>query len=611
MRPAGSLSFVLLLVVVLLAPAPAPARAAGLADCAGARWLRVESAHFTLYSSGEEADARELVRELEALAWTLDQVGWSRHCARPIDATIFAFADGACYEQFGPQFQGRPVKTAGFAQAGPLGSMMVLKGSRKAEELRVIRHEYVHAMAMRRAAAIPLSLNEGIADFFSTFDVEAAGLAYGHAIPAYQWVLDHKTALTTDVLLGVGHGDAMYRDQDRDLFYAQSWAVAHYLLRHYASENFLKMWDRTARGEPFRSAFRAAYPQEDWTTLAERAARYVHKIEDHIVVPAAGAMDSVGIAVTAVPRLEIEAALGDLLVQQGRVRKVEAEALYQAALATNPNYGPALGGLAMIAQLRGYPRESAALFTRALAGQDADARTMRRAAQFAVRALEADSTSRTADGSLVAERWEPARVAVRQSLALDPGNESALDLASHLARGDSAFAASLVPALEKGHAASPGHGGLAAALALALYESGAVERGDKVRAGVPARCQAERFVDSGEARERARMRNALALLRAGKVDEGRKALAEVRNATTDEGLRASIDQALAGLARAGRGNVAVDAYNAGVDAANAGKLEQALQHFEEARRLADDPELILQAGKSIERIRAALGKRAR
>ena len=99
------------------------------------------------------------------------------------------------------------------------------------------------------------------------------------------------------------------------------------------------MWDRTARGEPLRDAFRATYPQEDWSSLAERAACFAQKIEDRLTVPSGSSTDSVRLVVTTVAPIEIETALGDLLVQQGRTGRVEAEALYQAALARNRTTG--------------------------------------------------------------------------------------------------------------------------------------------------------------------------------------------------------------------------------------------------------------------------------
>ena len=595
-----------------LVVAAGPADAATLQECAAGRtWRAIESEHFTLLTAAPEAEGRALAGELERLAEVLDRVGWSRRCARPVGATVFALDDGDCYTLFGPRFENRPIRSAGHFLPGMLGSMMVLRSTRKDEDLRIIRHEYVHTMAERRDVALPLALNEGVADFFSTFRTSPSGVSYGHAIPAYQWILGHTEAMPTEVLLSTGYGSEYYRGQRRDLFYAQSWALAHYLLRAYGSESFLRMWDRLGAGASVEDAFRATWPQEDYATVAVRAARHGQAIEDHVVLPHEELADSVALVVRTRAPKEIESWLGDRLVQQRRGGPAEAEALYQAALARDPAHAPALAGLAMVAAIRRYPRESAALFVRALASPGATARTARHAAEFGLRALAEDSTSRGPDARPVPARWEPVRRAVARGLALDPTDDRVLEFAGHLARGDSGFAASIVPALEQGHAAAPDQGGIAAALAIALAESGQGSRAGAILAAMPARCRSPRADEALVAIEDDRMRQAHADLLAGRIEEGRRKLVALRADTGDELRRLLIDSTLQGLAEHGRVSDAVQTYNRGVAAVRAGRMDEAIERFEETRRMADDPNLILQAGKRIEEIRAFQARQRR
>src|SRR5688500_312020 len=251
---------IVLAIVAVFALADGTA-AATLEKCARGPWRAIQSAHFTLITPAPEAEGRALAEELERLAETLDQVGWSRRCARPVEAIVFALDDGDCYTLLGPHFQGKPVSSAGVFFAGPLGSMMILPATRKYSDLRVIKHEYVHTMAERRDVALPLAFNEGVADFFSTFQVSSSGVSYGHAIPGYQWILGNKEPMTTDQLLSIGFGSEYYQGGNRDLFYAQSWALAHYLLRTYSSESFLRLWDRLAAGASLQRDFRQTTPQ--------------------------------------------------------------------------------------------------------------------------------------------------------------------------------------------------------------------------------------------------------------------------------------------------------------------------------------------------------------
>ena len=92
-------------------------------------------------------------------------------------------------------------------------------------------HEYAHLLIARTLPPAPPWLAEGLAELVSGWRAEGGGLVIGEALPDHLRALREETTLPLTDLLRVDYGSPLYNEgRQRNVFYAQSWALVHLLL---------------------------------------------------------------------------------------------------------------------------------------------------------------------------------------------------------------------------------------------------------------------------------------------------------------------------------------------------------------------------------------------
>jgi hypothetical protein len=121
---------------------------------------------------------------------------------------------------------------AGYYSPGPDGNFMVMPWAAKDRgALRIVIHEFTHDLLGRQLTVLPAWISEGVAEFYSTFRVDRES----NQIVVGEPPRDRLPALYLIPLMPLGQltstVDPMrYQDErTRGMFYAQSWALVHYL----------------------------------------------------------------------------------------------------------------------------------------------------------------------------------------------------------------------------------------------------------------------------------------------------------------------------------------------------------------------------------------------
>ncbi|HWN44331.1 MAG TPA: hypothetical protein VNW71_19055, partial [Thermoanaerobaculia bacterium] len=212
----------------------------------------------------------------------------------------------------------------------------------------IVYHEYLHYVLRNNYPGLPLWLHEGMAQLYSTFDTTGAEARIGRPIA------DHARWLQTNPLLPVSelfaldvHSRDYHEGARRKVFYAQTWALAHYLLVGNPGRRDLTLrYLRTlSRGEPAGEAFGGELD-------AELRAYVKRGVYTYIAAPAGAA--ETGFRVAPLPRADLLAQLGLLLSFLDPSRRADAEEHLKAALAANPEHGAALAGRGLLS-----PKEEA------------------------------------------------------------------------------------------------------------------------------------------------------------------------------------------------------------------------------------------------------------
>lgn len=207
----------LLLALALLALTPASALA---------EWRRAESPHFVVYSDGSERSLRDYTTKLERfdalLATTLGR--------NPTDdlrkLPVYLVGDDRALRIAQPRL---PEGIAGYYSSSENDIFAILVRGKSDD---ILLHEYSHHfMAKNSDGRYPGWLSEGFAEYFATATVSDRGKAtFGMPNAGRQYALQQNRWLPMDqVLRAKGSFDIEDRTA-RSMYYAQSWALTHWLL---------------------------------------------------------------------------------------------------------------------------------------------------------------------------------------------------------------------------------------------------------------------------------------------------------------------------------------------------------------------------------------------
>jgi tetratricopeptide (TPR) repeat protein len=317
----------LLFLLALLAPGLLLSRTAESARQTGAvAWLSVRTRNFLIEGGAEEAELRLVAARLEEYRAAFARLLSGEHFDAGVPTTIVIFPDDASYSPFKPHLGGQVARgVAGYFQPGTdVNYITVARDGDLARNPSTLLHEYTHLLVNNHFRAAPLWLKEGLAEFYSTARLSPDGrrLTLGEAPERRPRELRRRELLPLPTLLALDQTSSTYADPaQRGLFYAQSWALVHYLSEARGGRGgaLARFIDLLAGGAKTEDALREAFGMsvaELETGLAAyvRRARYKGEVEEFGRPLDFDAQSSARMLSEA----EVAARLGDLLLHTDR-----------------------------------------------------------------------------------------------------------------------------------------------------------------------------------------------------------------------------------------------------------------------------------------------------
>jgi predicted nucleic acid-binding protein len=257
-----------LVACLLLSAAPAGA----------AEWVRVETPNFIVYGEPGERRVREIADEFERFRDALARVIPGAGTPAAVPTVVVVFGSARSFEPYRPRFNGKPIKLGGYFFASDDMNIVALVDADRDESLRTIFHEYVHLVIDNVSQGMPLWLNEGLAEYYSTFQVEDSGrrALVGRAIPSHLQLLNERRLLTIPELLAVDSSSLADNEGERQsLFYAQSWALVHMLVSGATNgSSLLSQYAQLASdGMPSLDAWQQTFKDQNITRQLESYVR--------------------------------------------------------------------------------------------------------------------------------------------------------------------------------------------------------------------------------------------------------------------------------------------------------------------------------------------------
>ena len=216
-------------------------------------WKGDESAHFAIYTSGQNIGGeRAILTRLETARQFFEKTGFSTGTPQ---LSILALDSN----QQSEIYRVNPAAYA-FYQRTHEGDFVVMRDLEPAN-FSVAIHEYTHFVVEHAGLKLPLWLNEGVADFYSTVEGRQVQVLLGAAPSGRERILSSHRWIDWNTLTAVDHDSPYYREADKMLlFYAQSWALVHMLaLDPQYADGFNKFLQTVSNGSSTDAALNAIY----------------------------------------------------------------------------------------------------------------------------------------------------------------------------------------------------------------------------------------------------------------------------------------------------------------------------------------------------------------
>jgi tetratricopeptide (TPR) repeat protein len=228
--------------------------AGSLPLCAANEWIRITSPNFEMYSNAAVKDARKTIEYFEQVRDFFMRTKSAEVTTR-LPVTIVGFRGAKDYKPYAAN------EAAAAYYLGDENRDFIVMGSVGEETFPVATHEYMHLLIRHMEMKLPVWLNEGIAEVYSSLKPRGGKILIGSVIEGRAYSLGRDKWLPLPKLLSIAHDSPEYNEKNRaGILYAQSWLMAHMLMLSptYAAgaAKFLEAVDQTQSSE---KAFQIAY----------------------------------------------------------------------------------------------------------------------------------------------------------------------------------------------------------------------------------------------------------------------------------------------------------------------------------------------------------------
>jgi tetratricopeptide (TPR) repeat protein len=203
-----------------------------LPSVAAARWTRLSTAHFVFIGDASAGRIREVAEKLEQFRKVMTLALPGATATSPVPTIVVVFATDRSLNPVKPLFRGNATDVAGYLQTGEDLNYIAVNGEYIDFALVTVFHEYAHLLVNNTIGSAPAWLNEGLAEFYQMMQVTDGGrkVLIGRAPAQHVELLKASTLIPIKQLLSIDQRSQVYNEGTRrGVFYAQSWALTHYL----------------------------------------------------------------------------------------------------------------------------------------------------------------------------------------------------------------------------------------------------------------------------------------------------------------------------------------------------------------------------------------------
>ena len=196
-------------------------------------WLEVRTPHFQVVTNSNEKEGRRAARQFEGMRAVFQKVFPDAELDTAAPILVLAVQDRTAMDALEPDqylAQGQARLVGLFVSALERNYVLILLNAPGVHPYGVVYHEYAHFVFSLTHQWMPVWFSEGIAEFYQNTEILDDEVRLGKGDPNIQWVLEHDPLMPLPTLLAVDHHSPYYHERDKgSMFYAESWALMHYL----------------------------------------------------------------------------------------------------------------------------------------------------------------------------------------------------------------------------------------------------------------------------------------------------------------------------------------------------------------------------------------------
>jgi len=612
MNPGALLVFILCLPgLVLTAAAQPPPNEA---------WVHLASEHFTLMSNAGSREAARIAADLEGICAVMAQIAPGTRIKSPVPTQVFVFKDTKSFDPYRLGPNGKPEHISGYFQPGIDANFVCIDASAGEEASHIAYHEFIHILIDNNFRNTPQWLNEGLAEYYSTFEVDGDKARIGRPISEHVLWLRSQELMSLDDLFQITVDSPDYHEGERQgVFYAESWALTHCIMMKGRADLTRpgRLLEAFSRGLPPPDALNAALGL-DTSTLDDLLVGYVSQSAfDVMSVTLPRSIESQRVSSRPMTRAEVLFQLGDLLAHRADHQKPAAEKHLNKCLELEGSHSGALVSLGFLADRDEDAERAAGLYRQATEGDWTDWRGNFFLGLQALGRIASDP----GQGDDLAPRVQECRQYFERSLTLNPEFAPSRAGLGRTYLFDNATPEKGIALLSEAAEQMPSREDIVLDLVVLTARAGKLDDARKLldqrlrpTGNLDMVEQAEKYIEQCRTydvagKEIERFNVAVEFQNRGQLDSAAVVFGSLAESASDSSVKRQAVEAANRLQRAIQQQRAIESYNEGVEAANAGDLLRAKRLFQEVLELEPEPELRSKAEEILQEIDLALKRK--
>ena len=244
-------------------------------------WRQVRSKNFNLIGNASDKEIRKVATKFEQFRETFRLLFSGTNLSSPVPTNVVVFKNNSAYKAFKPKRADGKIDNfvAGYFQPGEDVNYITLSTDGTDDDVYgIVFHEYVHFIVNSNfgKSEVPPWFNEGLAEYYQTFVIEEdQKVKLGLFQSGHLALLQQNKLIPLETFFKISnHALHQNANHSRSIFYAQSWALMHYLIANGKAEGLSKFLTLSMKDVPQEKAFLDSF-QMDYAQMEKELRKYV------------------------------------------------------------------------------------------------------------------------------------------------------------------------------------------------------------------------------------------------------------------------------------------------------------------------------------------------